>query len=189
MDAKRLARSVDRGVLSNPWVSRAGNATFLGGVAVAIYRVAKGTDPMTVLTLVLIVVGVALMAAPPTRRWIGRRTDLGKRSRALGDEITRFAWERHKSKPLLDRSETPEDQWVWVQSRQMAHDLRTKELYESRFGGRVFRLVRELRSGGHVQPEEVTSLTNPPDVGNINWVGERLSQLGAWIVSNLSDHA
>ena len=70
MDAKRLARSVDRGVLSNPWVSRAGNAAFVGGIIVGGVRLAKGTDPVTVLTVVLLAVGVILMAAPWIRRLI-----------------------------------------------------------------------------------------------------------------------
>lgn len=75
MDAKSLAQSVDHGVLRNPWVSRAGNVAFLGGVVVAAVRLAKGADMLTVLTVVLVAVGVVLMAAPPIRRWMKKSSE------------------------------------------------------------------------------------------------------------------
>lgn len=76
MRGEWLARSADRVVL-NRWVSRAGNTAFLGGIVVAIIKAAKGADVLTVATVALLALGVALMAAPPIQRWQRGRHELG----------------------------------------------------------------------------------------------------------------
>jgi hypothetical protein len=56
-------------VLLNPWVSRAGNLSFLIGVVVLVYRLLAGQDPLWVLTIALLAIGVVLIAAPRVETW------------------------------------------------------------------------------------------------------------------------
>ena len=51
-------------VLLNPWVSRAGNLSFLIGVVVLVYRLLRGQDPFWVITIALLAIGIVLIAAP-----------------------------------------------------------------------------------------------------------------------------
>lgn len=103
MDAKRLARSVDRGVLRNPWVSRAGSIVFLGNTIRALVQAARGADVLTVLTFVLFAVGVVLMAAPPIRRRMKRRAERQRPSEAPDQLASEFsAWVRAKHAALPD---------------------------------------------------------------------------------------
>jgi hypothetical protein len=66
---------VDR-VLLNPWVSRAGNAAFLIGVALFVSKYVSGWNPLLLLALPLLAVGVLLMAAPYVGRWRERRHEV-----------------------------------------------------------------------------------------------------------------
>jgi len=56
-------------LLLNPWVSRAGNASFLLGVVVFAYRIVRGQDPLWLIVILLLIVGVVLMATPHVARW------------------------------------------------------------------------------------------------------------------------
>jgi hypothetical protein len=50
-------------VLLNPWVSRAGNASFLVGAALFVWRLSRG-ESVTVVIVALIVAGLVVMVAP-----------------------------------------------------------------------------------------------------------------------------
>lgn len=56
-------------ILLNPWVSRAGNLSFLIATGVLVYRLVRGQDPLWVLTITLLFVGIVLMAAPRFEKW------------------------------------------------------------------------------------------------------------------------
>jgi hypothetical protein len=62
-------------VLLHPVVSRAGNAVFLGGIVAAVVQWAMGAGVLTVLTVVLLAVGVVLMGAPALRRLLHARQE------------------------------------------------------------------------------------------------------------------
>lgn len=100
MDVKRLARSVDKGVLRNPWVARAGSVVFLGNVVRVAVQAARGADVLTVLTVVLFTVGVVLMVAPLIRRWMDRGAETSAERGKLISEFS--AWVRTKRAALPD---------------------------------------------------------------------------------------
>src|SRR5687767_14586821 len=72
-------------VLLNPWVSRAGNATFIGGVLLYVAKLVGGWDPLNLLAVLLIAVGVVLIGGPRLRKqWVKRHAwEESGRSRAI----------------------------------------------------------------------------------------------------------
>ncbi len=70
-DQRRSVRSPEMRLLDNRWISRTGNAFFLVGAALFVFGWIKN-DPETALTLVLLGIGVALIAAPRVPRVIER---------------------------------------------------------------------------------------------------------------------
>lgn len=59
--------------LANPWLSRAGNASFLGGILWTAGRLLFGLPPLTAGAVIVATSGVLLMATPHIAR-LGRRT-------------------------------------------------------------------------------------------------------------------
>lgn len=91
-------------LLLNPWVSRAGNATFLVGVVVFVVRLVRGWDPLTILVAVLLGVGVLLMAVPVVARRRPRTPKSDKTSEVQGDlsvEIEHEEWDNFKHKARI----------------------------------------------------------------------------------------
>jgi hypothetical protein len=56
-------------ILLNPWVSKAGNATWLIGAIAFVYGVMSGWDPFVVIGVILVAIGVVLIAAPRIKKW------------------------------------------------------------------------------------------------------------------------
>jgi hypothetical protein len=103
---------------------------------------------------------------------------LGRQSRELGEEIQTFLFQRSNATPPLG-PETPQDQWAFVRSKQMAHGLQTEEMYRARFDARVANVYAQLRRRENVSPSDLEGLTNPNGRDAMFEVGETLQRVGA----------
>jgi hypothetical protein len=90
-------------LLDNRWVSRAGNVSFVVGAVVFLIRLASGWSPLTIVTVLLIAIGVVLMGLSHRDRLMrfrrGRRRNVGL------DEQQARAVARSKGLNVRDQAE------------------------------------------------------------------------------------
>ena len=111
---------------------------------------------------------------------------LGGECSTLGSAVQEFVMGRATAKPPLeiqgevdpDTGLPPVGSEAFQRAKRLSHDLQTRHVYEQRFAGRVFSLVRVLKEREYVQPNEIGALNYPESVEEIDWVGSRLEQLG-----------
>jgi hypothetical protein len=147
-----VLRLLDR-VLLSPWLSRAGNAAFLAGFVVFVWRLVNGHDPSLIVGLVLLAVGISLMMLPLIeKRRINASASATAEERPLKPEEPgkatpeiRAILTKRQVDRVTQRLETEEKRKQFVQQ---AYDLvaRLEDNFSSDRPGEEIQLARESRA-------------------------------------------
>ena len=156
---------------------------FLGGsiVAAAIFGVrnpAWGVPIVLCLLLVMVLEGAHKMGTERDeyKAMFSTRAELARRCLAIGGQLQSLVVKRWQTKPRLELQGTPDSERVFIEAKQMQHDLQTKNAYEHNFSADVFQLLHDLRTNGYLESDDITSF--PEYVADIDRIGERLEQIG-----------
>lgn len=151
-------------VLLNPWVSRAGNASFLIGAVLFVVRFVSGWDPLFLIAIVLLAVGVALIMAPYLAHW--------RKSQGMNERIRRegkAALQRRRSRAqAIEHREgcpvNPDRVETFMQTRPDGIEVETTRCVDC--GAAVYRHSDALAKGADREwspPESVGALAHHLD--------------------------